>query len=124
MPRKEIITHRSVDEPTLPHSVGTKFGNLVFVAGQTPVDPNTGRVELDFREQTRTALESIKLVLEEIGTSMDNVLVANCFLADRQHFAAFNEEYSKYFPSNRPVRTTIQALLMPENLLVEVRVTA
>ena len=124
MPKKEVINQGSVRRSKLPHSVGVRFGDLIVVAGQTPHDPVTDAVLGDFREQTRAALESIKVVLEGAGTSMDNVLYANCYLVNREDFAAFNEEYVKYFPTNQPVRTTIQVPLMVPELLVEIRVTA
>ena len=72
MPRKEIIkVDLAGSNPNL--SPATKFGNLVFVAGQTGRHPTTGQVGKDVREQTRNVLERIKLILAAAGTSLDNV---------------------------------------------------
>jgi 2-iminobutanoate/2-iminopropanoate deaminase len=124
MPRKEIVgVDAAKPNPNL--SAATRFGNLVFVAGQTGRHPVTGEVGKDMREQTRNVLERIKVILAAAGTSLDNVLTATTYLTRVQELAAYNEEYAKYFPTNKPARTTVTvaALNAPE-LLVEITVTA
>ena len=124
MPKKEVVTVGSAaPNPNL--SAATKFGNLVFVAGQTGRDPKTGAVGKDVREQTRNILERIKVILEAAGTSLDNVLTATTYLTRVQDVAAYNEEYAKYFPTNKPARTTVTvAALNSSELLIEITVTA
>jgi 2-iminobutanoate/2-iminopropanoate deaminase len=106
-------------------SPATKFGNLVFVAGQTGRHPVTGELGRDIREQTRNVLERIKVILAAAGTSLDNVLSAMPHLTRVENLAAYNEEYAKYFPTDKPARTTVTvaALNQPE-LLVEITVIA
>ena len=124
MPSKEIVSMSTeAGNPNL--SPATRFGNLVFVAGQTGRNPETGEVGRDIREQTRNVLERIKLVLEAAGTSMDNVLTATTYLTNRDNLAAYNEEYARYFPTNKPARTTVTvASLNAPELLIEITVTA
>jgi len=123
MPTKETIqVTLAAANPNL--SPATRFGNLVFVAGQTGRHPRTGEVGRDVREQTRNALERIKLVLEAAGTSLDNVLTVTTHLTKREDLAAYNEEYAKYFPANKPARTTVEVMLNAPELLVEITVTA
>jgi 2-iminobutanoate/2-iminopropanoate deaminase len=123
MPKKETIQVRlAVPNPNL--SPATRFGNLVFVAGQTGRHPTTGEVGKDVREQTRNALERIKLILEAAGTSLENVLTVTTHLTKREDLAAYNEEYAKYFPTNKPARTTVEVMLNSPELLVEITVTA
>jgi 2-iminobutanoate/2-iminopropanoate deaminase len=106
-------------------SPATRFGNLVFVAGQTGRHPVTGEVGRDIREQTRNTLERIKTVLAAAGTSLDNVLTATTYLTRREDLAAYNEEYARYFPGDKPARTTVTvASLNTPELLVEITVTA
>ena len=125
MPEKEIITPSALGPARPPFSQGVKYGDLIFVAGQTAINHDTGRAEGGLREQTRTCLDRVKMILEEAGTTMENVLNANCWLTNgRADFAAFNEEYRKYFPTNQPARATVQSALMAENGLVEIAVTA
>ena len=124
MPKKEIVkVEAAAANPNL--SLATKFGNLVFVAGQTGRHPKTGEIGKDVREQTRNILERIKLILAAAGTSLDNVLTATTHLTRREDLAAYNEEYGKYFPTGKPARTTVTvaALNAPE-LLIEITVTA
>jgi reactive intermediate/imine deaminase len=124
MPRKEIVrADLAVANTNL--SPATKFGNLVFVAGQTGRHPVTGELGRDIREQTRNVLERIRVILAAAGTSLDDVLSAMTHLTRVENLAAYNEEYAKYFPTDKPARTTVTvaALNQPE-LLVEITVIA
>ncbi len=123
MPKKEIINvSLAVANPNL--SPATRFGNLVFVSGQTGRHPVTGELGQDIREQTRNTLERIKRVLEDAGTSLDNVLSITSYLTKREDLAAYNEEYGNYFPTDKPARTTVEVMLNSPELLVEITTTA
>ena len=124
MPKKQIITVEAAkSNPNL--SPATRFGNLVFVAGQTGRHPVTGAVGKDMREQTRFVLERIKQILTAAGTSLDNVLTATTYLTRVEELSAYNDEYARYFPENKPARTTVTvAALNSPDLLVEITVTA
>lgn len=123
MPKKEIIqVNLAAANPNL--SPATRFGDLVFVAGQTGRHPVTGEVGRDVREQTQHAIQRIKMILETAGTSLDNVLTVLTHLTRREDLAGYNEEYAKFFPTNKPARTTVEAMLNFPELLVEITVTA
>ncbi len=123
MPVKETIqVELAAANPNL--SPATRFGNLVFVAGQTGRHPATGQLGRDVREQTQFVLERIKAILDAAGTSLDNVLTVTTHLTRREDLAAYNEEYNRYFPDNKPARTTVGAMLNMPELLVEITVTA
>jgi 2-iminobutanoate/2-iminopropanoate deaminase len=123
MSKKEIIqVNLAAANPNL--SPATRFGNLVFVAGQTGRHPMTGEVGKDVREQTQYALQRVKIILETAGTSLDNVLTVLTHLTRREDLAAYNEEYAKFFPTNKPARTTVEVMLNAPELLVEITVTA
>ena len=122
--KKEIV-RVGVERPNPNLSPATKFGNLVFVSGQTGRHPTTGEVGKDIREQTRNTLERIKVILAAAGTSLDNVLSAMTHLTRVQDLAAYNEEYAKYFPTDKPARTTVTvASLNSPELLIEITVIA
>ena len=122
--KKEIV-RVGVERPNPNLSLATRFGNLVFVAGQTGRHPATGEVGKDVREQTRNTLERIKVILAAAGTSLDNVLSAMTHLTRVQDLAAYNEEYAKYFPTDKPARTTVTvASLNSPELLIEITVIA
>jgi len=123
MPKKEVIqVNLAAPNPNL--SPATRFGNLVFVAGQTGRHPVTGEVGRDVREQTRHALLRVSMILETAGTSLDNVLTVLTHLTRREDLAAYNEEYAKFFPTDKPARTTVEVMLNAPELLVEITVTA
>ncbi|HEV8722077.1 MAG TPA: RidA family protein [Candidatus Binatia bacterium] len=123
MPKKEVIqVNLAAANPNL--SPATRFGDLVFVAGQTGRHPITGEIGRDVREQTQYALQRVKMILETAGTSLDNVLTVLTHLTRREDLAAYNEEYAKFFPSNKPARTTVEVMLNAPELLVEITVTA
>jgi len=123
MAKKEVIqVDLAAANPNL--SPATRFGDLVFVAGQTGRHPVTGEIGKDVREQTPYAIERIKIILQTAGTSLDNVLTVLTHLTQREDLAAYNEEYAKFFPTNKPARTTVEAMLNFPELLVETTVTA
>jgi 2-iminobutanoate/2-iminopropanoate deaminase len=76
------------------------------------------------REQTHYALQRVKTILEAAGTSLDNVLTVTTHLTKREDLAAYNEEYAKFFPTNKPARTTVEVMLNSPDLLVEITVIA
>jgi 2-iminobutanoate/2-iminopropanoate deaminase len=124
MPRKQIVAVGSA-KPNPNLSAAVRFGNLVLVSGQTGRHPKTGEVGKDIREQTRNTLERIKEVLTAAGTSMDQVLSAMVHLTRRDDLAAYNEEYAKYFPTDKPARTTVTvASLNAPELVIEITVIA
>jgi 2-iminobutanoate/2-iminopropanoate deaminase len=123
MSKKEVIeVNLAAANPNL--SPATRFGNLLFVAGQTGRHPMSGEVGKDVREQTQYALLRVKMILETAGTSLDNVLTVLTHLTRREDLVAYNEEYAKFFPTNKPARTTVEVMLNAPELLVEITVTA
>jgi 2-iminobutanoate/2-iminopropanoate deaminase len=123
MPGKEIVqVQQARPNPNL--SPAVRWGSLVFVSGQTGRHPATGEVGRDIREQTRFTLERIKGVLEA-GTDLGHVLSVLTHLTRREDLAAYNEEYARYFPADKPARTTVTvaSLNLPE-LLIEITVVA
>ena len=123
MPKKEVILAKGRGPSETPLSLATKFGNLVFVAGITGVSPTTGELGKDVREQSRYSLESIGVILEEAGTSLDNVLTATVYLKNRADWETFGEEWTKVFPTNRPSRIVVIAEVASDKL-VEIKAIA
>ncbi len=124
MARKEVINSANLSPGAAPLSQATRFGNLVFVQGCTGRHPTTGETGDGIREQTRFTLERIRIILEEAGTSLDNIMANTCYLARQEDLAGFNEVYAEYFPDNRPSRTAIIVAFGAGNNLVEVTSTA
>lgn len=120
MPRR-TISSENAPRPAGPYSPGVAWDRLVFTAGQVGVDPATGKpVEGGVREQTRQVLTNVRAVLEAAGTDLNHVLKTTCFLSDIGDFAAFNEIYREFFPSDPPARSTVQVgLIAPYIVEVE-----
>ena len=98
--------------PRGPYSQAVIAGDLVFVAGQIPLNPESNELELgDIRAQTRRTLENVRLVLEAAGCSLRDVVRVGVYLADLNDFAAMNEVYEKFFPVNPPARSAVGAQL-------------
>ncbi len=124
MPEKEIISTDKLPPGAMPLSQATRFGNLVFVQGCTGRHPTTGVVGKDIKEQTRFAMERIRLIMEAAGTSLDNVLTNTCYVSKREDLQGFNEAYAEHFKEDRPARTTIIVSFGAPDNLVEVTSTA
>ena len=107
-----------------PYSQAIKCGNMLFTSGQIPINPATGEVEAtDITGQATQVMKNLAAVLEEAGTSFDNVIKTTCFLSDMADFAAFNAVYAEYFTS-KPARSCVAVKTLPKNVLVEVEVIA
>ena len=111
-----------------PYSQGIRVGNLLFSAGQGPMNPATGKmVEGGITEQTTQVMENLKAIVEAGGSSMEKVVKASVFLKDMNDFAAMNAVYAKYLAPEGitpPARTTVQAARLPADILVEIDVIA
>jgi 2-iminobutanoate/2-iminopropanoate deaminase len=108
-----------------PYSQGIVHGDLVFVAGQVGVDPETNQVVGGGIEaQTEQAMKNISAVLEAAGSSLGNVLKASIFLVDFGDFPAMNEVYASFVGPDFPARATVQIAGLPSGALVEIEVVA
>jgi 2-iminobutanoate/2-iminopropanoate deaminase len=110
MMRKQIFTEKGA-APQGPYSQAiVADGPTVYIAGQGPVDPETGELVLSsFRDQAERTFQNIGILLEAAGTSWEHVVKVGAFLADYADFPVFNEVYKKYVPEPYPARTTVQA---------------
>jgi len=93
----------------LPFSPAIKFGELLFVSGQGPIDKNGKVIPGDIRAQTKATLENFKRILEAAGSNMDCVLQTTVYLKDLLEYSGMNEIYSTFFTDPKPARTTLQA---------------
>ena len=124
MPKKEIISTDKITSGNAPLSQGVRYGNLIFVQGCTGRHPTDNSVGTDIKEQTRFALQRISAILEEAGSSLDQVLTNTCYVTNREDLAGFNEVYAEFFPSDRPARTTVIVNFGAPDNLVEITSTA
>lgn len=122
---KKIIRTEMAPRPIGPYSQAVVAGGLVFVSGQTSMDPVTGElVRGDVRTQTRLILLNISAILEAASTDLSRVVRAGVFLADMNDFAEMNDAYREFFEREPPARTTVEAARLPLDARVEIEVVA
>jgi len=123
--KRNVLSSPRGPEAKGPYSAAVAYGNLVFVSGQVPIDPATGEVVGEtVEEQLRRALENVRLILEDVGSSLEHVLKVTLYLKDMDDFGRANSVYREFFrEGNYPARTTVQARL-PLDIMVEVDVIA
>ena len=105
----------------LPFSPAVRFGELLFVSGQGPIDKNGKVIPGDIRAQTRASLENFKRIMEASGSDMDCVLQTTVYLKDLAEYSGNNEVYSSFFNDPKPARTTVQAGDLLFGMKVEVQ---
>jgi 2-iminobutanoate/2-iminopropanoate deaminase len=108
-----------------PYSQAIIHNGIIYVSGQGAVGPQTNEIKLgSVEEEAELALENLRIILQEAGSSLAKVLTVTVYLLDIQEYGRFNEVYKKYFRENRPARTCIQAGSLPFNTRVEITATA
>ena len=122
---RNTIATEQAPKPVGPYSQAVIEGDLIFVAGQGPINPLTGTLELgDVRSETKQVFENLRAILQAAGSSLDHVLKCNVYLRDINDFAAMNEVYQTFFSAPFPARTTIQAGALPGGIAVEIECIA
>lgn len=122
--RHAIVTDKA-PKPVGPYSQAIVEGDFIFVAGQGPINPGTGSLELgDVRAETKRVFGNMRAILEAAGSSLEHVVKCNVYLRDIKDFAAMNEVYQTYFSAPFPARTTIQAGALPGGIAVEIECIA
>lgn len=107
-----------------PYSQAIVYNGMLFTSGQIAINPQTGNVESDTIEgQTEQVMKNLGAVLEEAGTSFENVIKTTCFLKNMSDFAVFNSIYGQYF-TEKPARSCVAAKELPKDVLVEVELIA
>lgn len=97
--------------PVGPYSHAVRTGNLVFLAGQGPFNPETGAIPATFDEQVRQTLQNLAAVAEAAGGTLHDAVRVGVYLRDMESFATLNEIYAEFFREPYPARTTIQSAL-------------
>ena len=122
---RRIIATSDAPAAIGPYSQAVVAGNLLFTAGQIPLDPATMKlVEGDVTVQTERVMQNLDAVLTAAGTTFANIVKSTCFLADLNDFPAFNAVYGQYFGDDAPARSTVQVAKLPLGSLVEVECVA
>jgi len=125
MATKQIIKPAKSPTAVGPYNHAVRVGDLLFCAGQIPIDPKDGNlIAGDIKAQTDRVLQNVKAILDDQKLTFANVVKSTVFLTNLGDFAGMNEIYSKYFTENFPARSTIQVAALPKGANVEIEVIA
>jgi 2-iminobutanoate/2-iminopropanoate deaminase len=122
---KYIVSSHRAPKAMGPYSQAIVANGFVFVSGQIPVDAVTGQIVGDnVAMQTELVLESLKGIVESIGSSLENAVKVTVYLKSMSDYAAMNEVYSRYFPSEPPARSTVEVARLPRDVRIEIDLIA
>ena len=119
--------HSSTNGPAAigPYSHGVWAGDLLFLSGQTPIDPATGKlIEGGVTEQTARVFDNLEAVLADAGLTMDDVIKCNVFLTTMDDFPEMNAVYGARFAEPFPARSTVAVAGLPLGARVEIELVA
>ena len=122
---RSVIFSAAAPKPVSAYSQAIQSGSLLFLAGQIPIDPSTGRVVSGtIAEETERIMDNLRAVLEASGASFENVVKTTVYLTNMADFAAFNEVYARHFSKDPPARTTVAVAALPLGVRLEVEAIA
>ena len=119
--KRSRVTTQNGPSAIGPYSQAIVAGELVFVSGQIPLDPATGKlVEGTIAAQTDRVMQNLKGILEAAGSSLDKVVRTTVFLTDLNDFEELNRAYGTWFTGDPPARATVQVSRLPKGVAVEI----
>jgi 2-iminobutanoate/2-iminopropanoate deaminase len=122
---KKIVNTSNAPAAIGPYSQAVEANGMLFISGQVPVDPATGKVvEGGIVEQTKQVMKNIEAILTEAGYSFSDVIKSTCLLSDMANFAAMNEIYGSCYPENPPARAAFAVKELPLGVMVEIETIA
>ncbi len=122
---KKIINTKNAPGAIGPYSQAVQTGNTLYISGQVPVNPETGKiVEGGVTEQTEQVMKNIGAILKEAGYDYSDVVKSTCLLSDMADFAAMNEVYGNCYPENPPARAAFAVRELPLSVMIEIETIA
>lgn len=102
------------------YSQAARVGNLVFISGQLPLNPQTMELETEFEAQTRRVFDNLAAICQAAGGSLANLVKVNIFLVDLANFATVNSIMAEYFDAPYPARAAVQVVALPKGADIEI----
>ena len=122
---KKIINTPQAPKAIGPYSQAIEANGMLFISGQIPIDPATGKiVDEEIKEQTTQVMKNIEAILKEAGYTFKDVVKSTCLLSDMNNFAAMNEVYGSYYTENPPSRAAYGVVKLPLGALIEIETIA
>ncbi len=122
---KSIIFTEKAPAPIGPYSQAVQTGNMLFISGQIPIDPETNElISGTIKDEAEQIMQNLGALLLQAGFSFEHVVKTTIFLSEMNHFGDVNEVYGSYFKSDYPARETVAVLGLPKNVNVEISLIA
>ncbi len=121
---KRIISTDKAPAAVGPYSQAVRAGDILFISGQIPIDPATGKMVEGLEAQVTQVLENIKAIVEEAGGSMGSIVKATVLLKSMDDFKVMNGIYAGYFESDPPARAAFEVGALPLGAMVEIEAIA
>jgi 2-iminobutanoate/2-iminopropanoate deaminase len=121
---KRIISTDKAPAAVGPYSQAVRAGDMLFISGQIPIDPATGKMVEGIEAQVERVLENIKAIVEEAGGSMSSIVKCTVLLQSMDDFKAMNGVYAGYFGSDPPARAAFEVSALPLGAMVEIEAIA
>ena len=122
---KKIINTNEAPAAIGPYSQAIEAGGTLYISGQVPINPATGKVEAEtIEEQTEQVMKNIEAILRAAGYSFSDVVKSNCLLSDMSDFKSMNEVYGKYYAENPPARAAFAVKGLPLGVKIEIETIA
>jgi 2-iminobutanoate/2-iminopropanoate deaminase len=121
---KRIISTDKAPAAVGPYSQAVRAGDMLFISGQIPIDPATGKMVEGLEAQVSQALENLKAIVEAAGGSMASIVKTTVLLQSMGDFKAMNGIYAGYFESDPPARAAFEVGALPLGAMVEIEAVA
>ncbi len=118
---KKIVIHTDKSPRAIgPYNQGIVAGGFLFTSGQLPINPYSGEIPSSIEDQTKQVLENLKAILEEAGTTLQQVVKCTVYIQNMNDFDLVNNIYKGYFKDNAPSRACVEVSKMAKNALIEI----
>ncbi len=121
---KKIIYTKNAPEPIGPYSQAVENNGTLYISGQVPINPETGKIPKGIEAQTKQVMENIGAILKAAGYSFNNVIKSTCLLSDMNNFKAMNDVYTTYYDEIQPARAAYQVARLPLDVMIEIETIA
>lgn len=122
---KQIVSTTYAPSAIGPYSQANLAGGILYISGQIPLDPETGKLVEGIEKETHQVMKNLQAVLAAAGMTFKNVVKATIFLKNMDDFAVMNNIYASYFEEGGyPARETVQVSCLPKNVDIEISMIA
>ncbi|HON21220.1 MAG TPA: RidA family protein [Bacteroidales bacterium] len=121
---KKVIHTEKAPQAVGPYSQAIEVNGMLYISGQIPINPETGKMPEGITAQTEQVMKNIGAILKEAGYGFEQVVKSTCLLTDMADFKAMNEVYAKFYPTNPPARAAYAVKGLPLGAMIEIETIA